>query len=125
MSNVLRTLLLISGIVTAIWILIRIRKSKVKLEDAVFWICLAAVLFVMGTFPKMVFWLTNIVGIQSPANCIFLLIIALLIEKIFTLSIKLSQLEDKVDILTAETALRTKDLENKFENLKKESEIKE
>lgn len=115
MSITLRIILLIAAIACVVWILYRIRKSKVKVEDAVFWICLAGVLFVMGTFTEIPFWLSNFLGIQSPANCIFLLIIAMLLEKIFTLSIKVSQIEEKIEILTAETALRTKDIEKQME----------
>lgn len=114
MSTTLRILLLLASVVTAVWILWRVRKSKVKMEDAIFWICMAVVLFVMGTFTKVTFWLSGLLGIQSPANCVFIIIIALLIEKIFTLSIKLSQLEDKTEVLAAEVALRSKDLENEF-----------
>lgn len=114
MSITLRILLLLASIVTAVWILWRVRKAKVKMEDAIFWICMALVLFVMGTFTKLTFWLSGLLGIQSPANCVFIIIIALLIEKIFTLSIKFSQLEDKVEVLTAEVALRTKDLEDEY-----------
>ena len=44
---------------------------------------------------------------QSPANLIFLIIIFLLLEKVFTLSIITSQLEDKVTVLSAEVALRS------------------
>ena len=42
----------------------------------------------------------------------FLVIIFLLVEKIFTLSIIVSQLEDKIGVLSAEVALRSK-AENK------------
>ena len=39
----------------------------------------------------------------------FLFVICLLLEKIFTLSIITSQLEEKVSILSAEVALRSQD----------------
>lgn len=115
MSSILRVLLLLAGIFTAIWILFRIHKSKVKVEDAIFWVCLAGVLLILGIFPSFSYWLSKIWGIQSPVNCVFLLIISLLIEKIFTLSIKLSQLEDKLEVISAEVALRSKDLEERIE----------
>lgn len=115
MSPTLRILMLLAGFIIAIWILLRIRKSKVKMEDAIFWVCLAAMFIVLGTFTKLTFWLTGILGIQSPANCVYMMIIALLIEKVFTLSIKTSQLEEKIEIMSAEIAIRTKDLENTAE----------
>ena len=126
MSPTLRVLLLIAGVVTAIWILYRIRRSKVKLEDAIFWICMAAVLLVFGVFTEFTYWLSALLGIQTPVNCVFLIIIALLIEKVFTLSIKLSQLEEKMEVMSAEVALRSKSLEDKIsqkESLNEEREV--
>ena len=49
---------------------------------------------------------------MSPSNLVFLVIIFLFVEKIFTLSIIVSQLEDKIGVLSAEVALRSK-AENK------------
>ena len=115
MTVTLRIILLVAAAVCAIWILFRIRKCKVKMEDAIFWVCMAVVLFILGTFTDISFFLSRLLGIQSPANCVFLLIIAMLIEKVFTLSIKLSQTEEKLEVLTAEIAIRTKDIERKLE----------
>lgn len=125
MSITLRIVLLIASGITAIWILYRIRKSKVKMEDAIFWICLACILFVLGTFSEVSYWISGLLGIQTPANCVFLIIIALVLEKVFTLSIKVSQLEEKMDILAAELALRCKDNEEKIkqEQMKNEKSI--
>ncbi len=51
---------------------------------------------------------------MSPANFIFLVIIFLMIEKLFTLSIIVSQLEDKVSVLAAELALRDHSLDRRM-----------
>ncbi|MCI6239118.1 MAG: DUF2304 domain-containing protein [Lachnospiraceae bacterium] len=107
MSAELRVILLMAAIFSAWWILLKIRKCKVKMEDAIFWVCFAVILLIMGIFPEVTYWLTGIFHMQSPANLIFLIIIFLLLEKVFTLSIITSQLEDKVTILSAEVALRS------------------
>ena len=107
MSGVLRVMLLIAAVFSAWWILLKIRKCKVKMEDAIFWVCFAVILLVMGICPEFTYWLTGVFQMQSPANLIFLVIIFLLIEKVFTLSIITSQLEDKVTVLSAEVALRS------------------
>ena len=106
MSGTLRILLLVAAVITAVWILRKIRKLKVKMEDAIFWVVFAVILAILGIFPEISFWLTGKLRVQSPANLIFLLMIALLVEKVFTLSIIVSQLEDKVAVLSAERALR-------------------
>ena len=77
------------------------------MEDAIFWVVFALILCVLGLFPQITYWMTGIIGIMSPANLIFLVIIFLLIEKVFTLSIIVSQLEEKITVLSAEMALRS------------------
>ncbi len=66
----------------------------------------------LAIFPEISYELCRIFGIMSPSNLVFLVIIFLLVEKIFTLSIIVSQLEDKIGVLSAEVALRSK-AENK------------
>lgn len=112
MSDTLKALLVVASILTVSWILRKIRKNKVKMEDAIFWIFFAGILLVLAIFPEISYELCRIFGIMSPSNLVFLVIIFLLVEKIFTLSIIVSQLEDKIGVLSAEVALRSK-AENK------------
>lgn len=114
MSITLRVLLLIAAFVTAAWILRKISKLKVKMEDAIFWIVFAGILCILAIFPEICYWLTDAVGVMSPANLIFLVIIFLLMEKVFTLSIIVSQLEEKVAVLSAELALRNHSVEKQL-----------
>lgn len=116
MSVLLRYLLLLAAVVTAVWILNRIRKMKVKMEDAIFWIVFAVILCILGLFPELTYWLTRKLGVLSPANLIFLVMIFLLIEKVFTLSIIVSQLEDKITILASELALRAHSAEKRLDD---------
>ena len=125
MSTTLRFLLLFGAVFTATWILHKIKKLKVKMEDAIFWIIFAGILCLLGVFPELTYWLTHVMGIMSPANLIFLVIIFLLIEKIFTLSIIVSQLEEKVSILSAEVALRSHSADKKIRELQKKADDKE
>lgn len=119
MSNTLRVLLLLAALVTAAWILYKIRKLKVKMEDAIFWVVFAGVLCLLAIFPEITYRLTDLIGILSPANLIFLVVIFLLLEKVFTLSIIVSQLEEKVNILSAEIALRNHSAEKKLLRIEK------
>lgn len=125
MSTTLRVLLLIASLVTAVWILRKIRKNRVRQEDALFWLCFAFVLAVFGFFPELSFIMARILGIQSPANFVFLAIIALLFEKMFSLSIQVSALESKVEIMAAELALRCKNMEDEIGKNKEIQELEE
>ena len=122
MSIVLRIALLIAAIFSIGWIMYRIRKSKVRLEDTLFWIVTGVILGVLGLFPSISFWMSSLFGFQSPSNFIFLIMICLLFEKVLTISILHSQAEDKYVILVAEMALRCKDLEKQINELKVEIE---
>ena len=115
MSITLRILLLAAAFVTAAWILRKISKLKVKMEDAIFWIVFAGILCVLAIFPEFCYWLTAALGMMSPANLIFLVVIFLLMEKVFTLSILVSQMEEKIEILSAELALRNHSAEKRLD----------
>lgn len=119
MSTTLRGVLLLCALVAAVWILKKIYKSKVRLGDAIYWFCMAVILAVLGLFPDIAVWCSKMIGIETPVNFVFLFILALVIEKLFTLSIKVSQLEDKITILSAEVALRSSDSEKRMEEIEK------
>ena len=121
MSIGLRIALLVAAFFAAAFIIYRIRRSKVRLQDTIFWIATVVILAVMGLFPSVSFWAAKLLGIQSPANFVYLMMIALLFEKLLTLSIQHSQNEEKYVELAAELALRCKDLENRIEELEKDN----
>ncbi|NBJ91334.1 DUF2304 domain-containing protein [Parablautia muri] len=124
MSIMLRTALLIVAAFSIVWIIARIRRSKVRLEDTLFWVGTGGILAVLGLFPQVSYRMADALGIISPANFVFLIMICLLFEKVLTLSIIHSQLEDKYVTMAAEMALRCKDLEEQVEELKKAQEDK-
>ena len=115
MSDILRILLFFAALVTGGWICYKIRKLQVKMQDAIFWVIFAVILAVLGIFPHACYWLTERLGIISPANFIFLVIIFLLLEKVFTLSLVVSQLEEKISVLSAEVALRSRAAEKRID----------
>ena len=121
MSVTLRVLLVIGALVTTIWILRKIRKMKVKMEDAIFWMCFAGVLMILALFPEISYKLTTMFRVMSPANLVFLVMICILFEKVFTLSILVSQLEEKVTILSAEVALRSHGAQEEIKKLQEET----
>ena len=82
-----------------------IRKSNVKIEDSVFWIVFSLLLIIVSIFPEIVIWGASITGVQSPANFAFLIIIFLLLVKLFSLTIKVSKLESKLQTLAQNVAI--------------------
>ena len=120
MSVILRSVLLIAAAFSIGWIMHRIRKSKVRLEDSIFWIGTGVILGILGLFPEISYRMARLFGFQSASNFVFFLMICLLFEKILTLSIIHSEMEDKYVVMGAEMALRCKDLEKQISDLKEE-----
>ncbi|ODR36020.1 DUF2304 domain-containing protein [Eisenbergiella tayi] len=111
MSITLRIVLLLVAIASGIWILYKVHKSKLKMEDAIFWILSAAILFIMGLFPKVAYVFADFLGIESPSNFVFAFLIFVGLMKMLSLSIRVSQLEDRISVLCDDVAIRLHDIE--------------
>ena len=96
MTVVLRIILVIASLINCFWIIHRICKSQARIEDSIFWICLSGVLLIMSLFPELVILGTELTGVQSPVNFVFLCMIFILMVKLFHLSMKVSALENKL-----------------------------
>lgn len=105
MSLALRILLIVISIFSMIIMMRKIRHSKFQIEYAIFWILFSLVLIIIAIFPELTIWLANLIGIQSPVNMIFLMIIFVLMAKLFYLNIQISHLEYKVKELIQKLAL--------------------
>ena len=96
MTVTLRIILLIASILNCAWIIQRIRKAQTRIEDSVFWILFSGLLIGMSLFPQIIEWGAAITGVQSAVNFVFLSIIFVLMAKLFRVSIKMSQVEHKL-----------------------------
>ena len=119
MSVTLRVAMLLCAVIAVVWIFKKIYKAKVRLQDAIFWVCMAVLVAVLGIFPDIAAYCSKLIGIETPVNFVFLFILALVLEKLCTLSIKVSQLEDKLTIMAAELAIRSNDAQKQIDCLKK------
>lgn len=105
MTVMLRTVLIISSILTLLLIIRRIRQSKMQIEDSLFWVGFSIMLIVFSVCPHLVYYLSALVGTMAPSNFIFLFIIFIMLIRIFSLSIRVSHLESKIKDLVQEQAL--------------------
>lgn len=105
MSIALRVLLIIVSVMNTLNILRRIRKSKLQIDYSIFWLVFSMILIVIAVFPQIVIKLAQIIGFQSPANMVFLLVIFALMFKSFQSTLEISQLQYKIEELTQKIAL--------------------
>lgn len=118
MGIVIRLLLILASLSTTLYILKRIRHAKLQIEYAIFWLLFAGMLLIISIFPNLMIMLTRAVGMQSPINCVFLLVIFTLMIKLFMQTIEHSQLEDKLKQLTQRLAIEEKLREEEAQELR-------
>ena len=111
MSNQFRVLLILVAFLTALSILRKIRKEKVQIQYSIFWILFSALLIVLAVFPSILIKLAKTLGMGSPANLVFLVIIFLLLLKSFNLTVEISALEVRLKELTQRIALKEEEAE--------------
>ena len=101
----IRVCLIVGSLITAAYVLRRVRHAKVQIEDTIFWLLFSAALLVLAIFPGIAYWASRLLGFQSPINFVYVVIIFLLLAKLFLLSIRVSQLDSRLRILTEQVAL--------------------
>ena len=116
----LRILLFLGGVAVFLVISYCIRKRRIQLKDGVFWIIFSFLLILISIFPVLAVWASSILGIQSPSNCVFLILIFLLGCHQFFLTIRISRLEIKNNQLVQNIAIYRK-LEDEEKHHEKEN----
>lgn len=106
MSIFLRTILIFFSLGTFGYVIRKLKKSQIQITDSFFWILTASIILLISFCPSIIYRLAAILSIESPVNCVFLIIIFILLIKSFLLSIKISQLEYKITRLVEELGVR-------------------
>ena len=111
MSIILRIILIAASLLSTVYVLKKIRKAQLQIQDSIFWIFLSFILIIVSVFPKLGIYVAQLIGIISPVNFIFLLMIFILFLKVFTLSLKVSHLESMIRNLAQEYAINNESRE--------------
>ena len=104
-----RILVFVGAVAVFVFIVRNIKKSKILMSDAIFWVLLSVALLILAAFPQVVIDISSELGFLSPINAIFLATIALLVVKLFSCSMQISMLSHKVEELAQEIALSESD----------------
>lgn len=115
MTIALRGVLICVSTVLAFYVVRKIRQSKMKIEDSIFWVMFALLLVVFSVFPWVADILSRLVGTYSTANFIFTFMIFILLIKVFFQSLKISQLDRRMTELIQLLALERGEAEEKME----------
>ena len=105
MSLLFSATLLVGALLTFWLILRKIRKAEVTIADSTFWFLFALSLVLMGVFRQIPFFFASVFDIESPANFVFVFVIAVLVLREFYTTVEVSQLRAKVRNLVQNQAL--------------------
>lgn len=105
--------LIICAVLTLAYMLSKIRKGQIKTADAVFWFIFAACLVIVAIFPQIVFFVSDLLGVESPANLVFLCVVAVLVIREFGSTVKIAKLQSRVEQLVQYEALNDCDTNQK------------
>ena len=111
MQPIFRVILVIVSLLTMSFMMRKIRQAKVQIEAAMFWVIVSLILVVFSLFPGVADACARLLGIYSTPNFLFLFMIFLLMVKVFSMTLQVSQMESKQKELVQKIALAQKERE--------------
>ena len=115
MSLTLRIFLIVFSFLSIFYIIRKIRKSSLRIDISIFWIVFAVLLIVLSIFPGIAMGLAKLMGVISTVNLISLFMIFILLLYAFSMTLKMSELENKINELTEEIAIKERMTKDKKE----------
>lgn len=116
-------IVLIAAILIYFVVILKFLKDKaLTLKYSLLWMFCGVVMLVMVVFPKLLYFLSNLVGIASPMNGLFAFCIAFIIMILMSITSIVSRQNRKLRTLIQESAIlekRIRELEEKMEDNKK------
>lgn len=96
---------LILTLILVVMVLTQVRNQKMKEKYAALWLIISFLIIILVVFPKLLDWLADLVGIETPVNLLFLLAIIMLIGVSLHLTKELSKLGEDTRILAEKAAI--------------------
>ena len=104
MSIAFRITLIIVSVFTLLYMCKKVKQEKLQIEYSIFWTLFAIMLVLFSIFPQIADWMSELVGVYSTTNFIFLLLV-----KCFQLTMDISKLDNKVKELVQKIAIDEKE----------------
>jgi hypothetical protein len=105
MSLNLRITLIIAAALFLIVLLMFLRKKSVNLNYSLLWILFSFIIFILALFPKLVSLLSDLVGIATPSNTIFAVMISLILIILIFMTSVVSKQHRQIKTLAQELAI--------------------
>ena len=91
----LQMFFVIASVLTFIFVIKKIQKHGLNIDDAIMWILWSIVLLIVSVFPSIPTWISKKLGFMSTSNFIFCLFIFFLYIMLFNQTTQISKLKEK------------------------------
>lgn len=98
-------------VVVVVAMVFLLRTRRIREKYAAIWLLVALAVVVLGVFPELAFWLSHLLGVQTPVNLVFAGGLVVLGAVCLQLSSEVSNLEEETRTLAEEIALLRADVE--------------
>lgn len=118
MNPVLHIILIIAVVTFNVIIIYYLAKNKLNLKYSLVWLAAGAGMFILSVFPDIVTVMGTLIGIATPVNTVFLFAGMFMILIIFTLTIIVSHMNNRIYRMVQEQALlekRVRELEHRLD----------
>ncbi|HCF51148.1 MAG TPA: DUF2304 domain-containing protein [Syntrophomonas sp.] len=122
MSIRLRILILLICAAILLYFVDMIRKDKITLKYSLPWLISLMGVMLLAVFPGFINWVAQLLGVATPVNAIFFIVILMMLMFIFLISLISSRNTQRVIRLVQEVALLKKALADQQEDQKDDEE---
>lgn len=112
MSYKLQLVFILASVITFFFIILRIRKHGLNIDDAIGWIIWAIILMFFSIFPQIAFTIAGQLGFYATSNLVFTFFILFLYIMVFMQNIQISKLKQRQKDLIQKLSLKQWEEEN-------------
>ena len=105
----LQLVLIVASLLTFIYVIGRIRKHQLNIDDSIAWILWSIVLLILSIFPDLSKAISDFLGFESTSNFILTGFVFLLYIMVFFQNIRISELKEKNKKLIQRLSIAKKD----------------
>lgn len=105
MNVITRVVLILGAIFVLLYILLKIRNKRLQIHYAIYWTFFSVLIVIFCAFPQITSFFSGILGVDIPVHLLFTAAFALVTIKLFNDTVKMSELERKIEMLTQEIAI--------------------
>lgn len=91
----LQIILIVASLLTFIFIILRIKKHQLNIDDSIIWIVWSLILLILSIFPGLPTYLSKLFGFESTSNFILTGFVFLIYIMVFYQNIRISELKEK------------------------------